>query len=83
VISHHGIAAWYETEEKGKMEDVAFITLARSQVTFDNIAMSLKSSEETRWRHLASPAAFSLSRHLTAFSAGLGMKKISAMIKKI
>jgi hypothetical protein len=48
----------YETEEKGNKEDVAFITLARSQVTFENIVKemkSLKSSEETRWRRLASP----------------------------
>jgi hypothetical protein len=40
----------YETEEKDIKEDVAFITLARSQVTFENIAKemnSLKSSEET------------------------------------
>jgi hypothetical protein len=32
----------YETEEKDNKEDVAFITLARSQVVFENIAKEIK-----------------------------------------
>jgi hypothetical protein len=37
MISHPGIAAWYENERMGKNEDIAFITLVRrSHVTFED-----------------------------------------------
>ena len=41
-ISHTGFAAQYENERKGNKEDIAFITLARSHVTFENSAKEVK-----------------------------------------
>jgi hypothetical protein len=37
VITHLRVAAKYETERKCNKEDVAFIKLAKSQVTLENI----------------------------------------------
>ncbi len=42
MISHPGIAAWYENEVKGNKEDIAYITQARSHVTFKNSAKEVK-----------------------------------------
>jgi hypothetical protein len=42
LITHLKVAVKYEPERKGNKEDVAFITLARSQVTFENIDKEMK-----------------------------------------
>ncbi len=71
----------YETERKDNKEDIAFITLARSLVTFENFSKEMKKIEATRkagWRRLVSPkSAFSrplaFSAPLVAFSAALGI----------
>jgi hypothetical protein len=42
VITHLRVAAKYETGRKCNKEDVAFITVARSQVTFEKEMKNLK-----------------------------------------
>jgi hypothetical protein len=42
MISHPGIAAWYENEVKGNKEGIAYITKTRSHVTFENPAEEVK-----------------------------------------
>jgi hypothetical protein len=42
MISHPGIAAWYENEVKGNKEGIAYITKTRSHVTFENSAKEVK-----------------------------------------
>jgi hypothetical protein len=42
VITHLRVAAKYETQRKDSKEDVAFITLARCQVTFEKEMKNLK-----------------------------------------
>jgi hypothetical protein len=44
---HPGFSAKYETERKGNKEDIVFITLARSHVTFE-------AARKAGWRRLAS-----------------------------
>jgi hypothetical protein len=40
--SQSTVAAKYETQRKDSKEDAAFIVLARSQVTFENIDKEMK-----------------------------------------
>jgi hypothetical protein len=42
MISHPGIAAWYENEVNGNKEGIAYITKTRSHVTFENSAKEVK-----------------------------------------
>jgi hypothetical protein len=42
MISHPGIAAWYDYEVKGSKEGIAYITKTRSHVTFENSAEEAK-----------------------------------------